>query len=357
KNIFFQFDPELIHDLIVKIGETQGKISFVKKILKSRLSRDSSQLKQKIAGIEFRNPIGLAAGFDYNGELTQILPALDFGFQTVGTITNHPYEGNPKPRLGRLPKSRSLMVNKGFKNKGAAWIARKLAGQTFEIPLGISIGKTNIKQRETQKSAIEDILSSFCTFEDSNIKSSYYELNVSCPNLFGNISFYPPKNLSELLTEVDKLKLKKPVFIKMPINETDKQIEDMLDIIVRHKIAGVIFGNLQKDRKDSSLDSSEVAKWKMGNFSGLPTKKRSNELISFAYKKYGNKLVIIGCGGIFNTGDAYQKIKLGASLLQLITGLIYEGPLLVAKINSELPKLLKKDGFKYISEAIGTDIL
>src|SRR3989344_5502931 len=127
----------------------------------------------------------------------------------------------------------------------------------------------------------------------------------------------------------------------------------MLDVILRHKIAGVIFGNLQKDRKNSAIVKEEI-KWRVGNFSGLPTQKRSDELISLAYKHCKGKLIIVGCGGIFNAQDAYRKIKLGASLLQLITGLIYEGPLLVAKINNELPILLKKDGFKNISEAIGT---
>jgi len=225
----------------------------------------------------------------------------------------------------------------------------------FKIPLGISIGKTNTLDIKSQKSAIEDILQAFSIFETSNIKNAYYELNISCPNLFGNITFYPPKNLEELLNEIDRIKLKKPVFIKMPINETDTATIKMLDVILRHKITGVIFGNLQKDRTNPAIIKEEI-KWKVGNFSGLPTQKRSDELISLAFKHSKNKLIIIGCGGVFSTEDAYRKIKLGASLVQLITGLIYEGPLLVAKINKELSENLKKDGFKNISEAIGTGI-
>src|SRR3989344_8121973 len=130
----------------------------------------------------------------------------------------------------------------------------------------------------------------------------------------------------------------------------------MLDVILRHKIAGVIFGNLQKDRKNSAIVKEEI-KWKVGNFSGLPTQKRSDELIALAYKHCKGKLIIIGCGGIFSAEDAYRKIKLGATLVQLITGLIYEGPLLVTKINNDLPKLLKQDGFKNISDAIGIESL
>lgn len=360
KPVFFLFDAELVHNFVTSRGEFIGRFQTPSKILGKLFAKKSVVLKQKIAGITFEGPIGLAAGFDYEAKLTQILPSVGFGFQTIGTITNLPYEGNPRPILGRLPKSKSLMVNKGFKNKGARQTAEKLAKLNFKIPLGISIGKTNVKHEETQKSAIGDILSAFRIFESSNIKNlpagkqvAYYELNISCPNLFGNITFYPPRNLDELLIAIDKLKLKKPVFIKMPINESNGQTLKMLDVITRHKVAGVIFGNLQKDRSNPEIVKEEI-KWKVGNFSGLPTQKRSDELIALAYKYCGDKLIIIGCGGIFSTDDAYRKIKLGASLVQLITGLIFEGPFLVAQINDELPKLLKKDRFKNISEAIGS---
>lgn len=364
KRILFLFDPEFVHEFIVSSAELLGKSKMITNLLSKLFNTNSSFLKQKIAGINFNNPIGLAAGFDYDAKLTQILYSIDFGFQTVGTITNFPYEGNPKPRLDRLPKSKSLMVNKGFKNKGAKEISEKLSKMNFKIPLGISIGVTNpgksFKQRESslggQKSAIADILSAFKEFEDLSIKNSYYELNISCPNLMINVSFYPPKKLDELLIAVDKLNLKKPIFIKMPINETNNQTLKMLEIISKHKIKGVIFGNLQKDKTDKSLNKDEVKKFKKGNFSGKPTEKRSNELISLAYKNYGKKLIIIGCGGIFSAADAYKKIKLGATLVQLITGLIFEGPALIATINKELIELLKQDGYENISKAIGVDI-
>jgi len=353
--VFFLFDPEAIHNFTTSIGAVLGDISEINKPISSLFGSKSKVLKQKIAGITFESPVGLAAGFDYEAKFVKILPSLGFGFNTVGTITNYEYGGNPKPRLGRLIKSKSLMINKGFKNKGAIWTAEKLANQTFKVPLGISIGKSNIKQIDTQEDAILDAVMAFKIFENSNVANSYYELNISCPNLYGNITFYVQKNLDELLTAVDKLNLKKPIFIKMPISLTNKQTVDILDIIVLHKIAGVIIGNVQTNRNDKSLDKNEVKKWKIGNFSGKPTWKRSNELIRLAYQGYGKKLVIIGCGGVFETRDAYTKIKLGASLVQLITGLIYEGPTLVSEINSGLPRLLKKDGYKNISEAIGVD--
>jgi dihydroorotate dehydrogenase len=170
------------------------------------------------------------------------------------------------------------------------------------------------------------------------------------------VSFYPIDNLRELLIAIDKLNLKKPVFVKMPIDKTDKEILSMLKEISEHKIAGVIFGNLQKDRKNKNLVLEEVSKFKVGNFSGKPTYDRSNELIKLCYKNYKDRFVIIGCGGVFDAKDAYEKISLGASLVQLITGMIFNGPQIISQINSELPNLLKKNGFTYISQAIGSKV-
>lgn len=359
KHIFFLIDSEFIHEFMLTYGELLGKFLWKKKIISSLINYKNPKLHQKTYNIEFSNPIGLAAGFDYNAQLTQILPSVGFGFQTVGTVTNMPYEGNPKPMLGRLPKSQSLMVNKGFKNIGARKIIKRLNNYRFDIPVGISIGRTNSPLLINQKQSVDDIVKAFILFEKSIIKIAYYELNISRPNLIHgeNISFYPPKNLQELLDALQKLNIKKPVFVKMPIEKSDKETLVMLDVIIKFKsIKGVIFGNLQKDRKDPSLDPEEVKKFKVGNFSGKPCEKRSNELISLAYKYYGKKIIIIGCGGIFSAEDAYRKIKLGASLVQLITGMIYQGPTLISQINLELVESLKKDGFKHISEAIGVDV-
>lgn len=353
--VLFIFDPEKVHESVLSIGEVLGKLSFIRWIARYAFEYKNQALSQKIAGVNFETPIGLAAGFDYEAKMPQILSTLGFGFETIGTITNKPYEGNPTPRLGRLPKSRSLMVNKGFKNKGAEEITKKLTGLFPEIPIGISIGRTNSKKPMTQEESVQDIVSAFTIFENSQVRHSYYELNISCPNLFGEVNFYSQKNLEELLYEIEKLKIKKPVFIKMPIEKSNKEVIDMLDVIVKYPIKGVIFGNVQKNRKDPSFDPDEVKQFKIGNFSGKPTEKRSNELIKLAYKKYGERLIIIGCGGIFSAKEAYKKIKLGSSLCQLITGTIYEGPQLVAQINLELMDLLEKDNLGHISEAIGLD--
>jgi dihydroorotate dehydrogenase subfamily 2 len=312
-------------------------------------------LSQEISGIEFPNPVGLAAGFDYKALLTQFVSCLGFGFESIGTITYFPYAGNPKPRLGRLVKSKSLMVNKGFKNPGIVAVCQRLKGKRIDVPLGLSIGKTNSQKHLTQEEAVLEIVKTFKLAEKSQIAVSYYELNISCPNLYGNISFYPPTNLEQLLNAVSKLKLKKPIFIKMPVENSDAEIISMLNVVINYPIAGVIFGNLQKDKKDLAFNREEVRKFKVGSFSGKPAQKRSNELVSLSYKKFGKQLIIIGCGGVFNAKDAYEKIKLGASLVQLITGLVFEGPFLAAQINSDLVNLLKKDGYNNISEAIGAE--
>jgi len=354
KKIFFLINPEIVHNIMIEYGSLLGRFLFPKAMIRFLLQVKSPRLEQTIAKIFFKNPVGLAAGFDYNANLTQILSSVGFGFQSVGTITNFPYEGNPPPILGRLPKSKSLMVNKGYKNVGARKIIEKLQGLNFEIPVGISVGRTNIRTKTTQKQSVDDIVNAFTLFEESGVKNAYYELNISCPNLYGNISFYPSKNLEELLKAVEKLDIKKPVFVKMPIEKNDADTLVMLKIISQFKfITGVILGNLQKNHKDPSLDPDEVKKWKVGNFSGKPCEQRSNELIKLTFQHFGKRFVIIGCGGVFSSQDAYRKIKFGASLVQLITGMIYNGPTLISRINLELAELLHKDGYKNLSEAVG----
>lgn len=355
KKVLFRIDPEAVHSTMVRIGEKLGSNKNIKNFLSSQFKIEDKSLRQTIAGIEFENPIGLAAGFDYEARLTQTLPSLGFGFETVGTITNLECNGNPKPRLGRLLKSNSLMVNKGFKNPGAQNIIKKLSGFSFAMPIGISIGKTNIAEINTLKTSINDIVNAFMQFKQSKLNHAYYELNISCPNLHGNVSFYPLKNLKELLVEVDELRIKKPIFVKMPLEKTDEEIIKILDAISKHSPKGIILSNLSKNRKNKLLRSEEVNKFPIGigSFSGKPTYERSNELIKLAYKNFRERLVIIGCGGVFNAQDAYTKIKLGASLVQLITGMIFEGPQIASQINSGLIELLKKDGLSNISDAIG----
>ncbi len=353
KPVLFTIDPEIVHERMTGAGEFLGNIPLARKATAAIYSKHYKELDQTINNINFSGPVGLSAGFDYDARLTRITPSIGFGFHTVGTITREKYNGNPGPILGRLPLSQSLMVNKGFKNKGVEQITQKLTGQKFEIPIGISIGRTNSKSLTTHRDCVADIISSFIICEDINMHHSYYELNISCPNLLTSISFYDSVELGNLLKAIDNLGLKRPLYIKMPIECTNEVTVSLLDTIQKHKVQGVIFGNLQKNRHDESLNQLELARFPKGNFSGKPTQKRSNELISLTYRLYKDRFIIIGTGGIFSAEDAYTKIKLGASIVQLITGMIYKGPQLISEINQDLVILLKKDGFNHISQAIG----
>ncbi|MDQ3099007.1 MAG: quinone-dependent dihydroorotate dehydrogenase [bacterium] len=355
KPLLFKINPEIVHERMTGFGEFLGRSAIMKMLCDSLLTEKYPILQQNIDGIDFKTPVGLSAGFDYDARLTQILPHIGFGFQSVGTISRSPYSGNPGHILGRLPKSRSLMVNKGFKNKGVQKISESLTGKHFDIPVGISIGRTNSTQLKTHDECIADILGSFIICENSQVNHSYYELNISCPNLLTPVSFYDPTALNKLLRQLEILSIQKSLFIKMPIECDDRTIISLLSVISDHKVKGVIFGNLQKDRRDPSLVPSEVSKFKSGNFSGKPTEQRSNELIQLAHKSFGNRFTIIGVGGIFSAEDAYKKIKLGANLVQLITGMIFEGPQLIAEINEGINKLLIADGYTHISQAVGTE--
>ena len=354
KKVCFCFEAEKVHELFILIGKNLGKNNLLKRVIQRMFLYEHPILEQKILGMKFRNPVGLAAGFDYNADLIDIIPSVGFGFQSIGSITSEACFGNKKPRLGRLPKSKALYINKGLKNAGAEKIIKGLKTKKPEIPVFISIAKTNCKRTVNEQEGVKDYISSLRLWAGTRI-GDIYELNISCPNSFGGESFTSKTSLNKLLEEVNKLRLKKPVFLKMPTDIAEKKAGELCFIALRHNVQGVIIGNLTKDRNQKHLKREEVKRFGSGSFSGLPCGEKSDKLIKYIYKKYGTKLIIIGCGGIFSAEDSYRKIKNGASLVQLITGMIYEGPGLISEINQELVELLKKDKYKNISEAIGAD--
>lgn len=337
KPLFFLFDAEAVHNSCTNFGKHLGKLKITQALTVIAFSFRHSANTKTFNGITFPNQVGLAAGFDYNGELTSILPSLGMGFHTIGTVTYLPYEGNPKPRLGRFLESKALLVNKGLKSLGAVAIAKRLTGIRFQIPTGISIASTN-KYFENEQEQILDILKTFTIFENSKVQHAYYELNISCPNTFGGEPFTTPKRLEKLLTALESLHVSKPIYVKMPIDQSKKETLDLLNIIDRYTIAGVIFGNLTKDKTNPDVTEAERKHWKTvkGNLSGKPTWKRSNELIELTKRNFKNRFTIIGTGGIFNGADAVTKINLGADLVQIITGMIFEGPQTIGEINLKL---------------------
>jgi dihydroorotate dehydrogenase subfamily 2 len=357
KPILFCFPADDVHSFFLKRGNLLGKFSFAKWFLKKILFYKNDILKQNVSGISFPNPIGLSAGFDYDAYLIDILPSIGFGFHTIGTVTNLPYEGNARPMLGRLPKSKSLLVNKGFKSMGMESVLKKINKRKKNIPLGISIGATN-KKYENIEEMSNDIIFSF----ERVLKEDYFdyfELNISCPNLVNSDNlkdkFDTREGLSLLLNKLDKLSINKPLFIKMYLEKSISDTIILAEVASKYTfIKGLIFSNLVKDITNPFFDQEEIKNAGKGNFSGKPTEKITNDLIWEIYKKFKDRFIIIGCGGVFTGYDAYEKIKRGATLIQMITGMIYEGPSQIGIINKELSALLKKDGYSNIKEAIGT---
>jgi len=356
KPIYFHLDPEEVHNAMIRIGVSLGRYALTRKITSLLFSFSHPMLEQNILGIHFSNPIGLAAGFDKNALLTDILPSVGFGFAEVGSITGEPCEGNPKPRLWRLPKSKGIIVWYGLKNDGAEIISKKMKKLKFNIPIGISVAKTNSPETVNREKGIKDYLKAVEHFLDIG---DYFTINISCPNAYGGEPFCGPLNLEALLSELDKIQIKKPIFIKLPPDLSEKEVDDILEISKKHRVHGFVISNLTKDPSNLKVNKEEfknVSKGR-GGISGKPVEDLSNKLISRIYQKEGDKFIIIGVGGIFSAEDAYKKIKLGASLTQLITGVIFEGPQLVSEINRGLVRLLKSDGFQNISEARGTEKL
>jgi dihydroorotate dehydrogenase subfamily 2 len=356
KPVLFLFPADDVHVLFLRTGNFLGKFKLTRWLFKKILVYKDSSLSQEILGIKFKNPIGLAAGFDYDADLIDILPFVGFGYHTIGTVTNLPYKGNDRPMLGRLPKSKSLLVNKGFKSMGLSSVLKKINRRKKRIPLGISIGSTN-RMYGNIKEMIEDVFLSFDKVLTENY-FDYFELNISCPNLVNTENlpnkFDTPEGLKLLLGRLDELSFNKPLFIKMYLEKSEEDTLLLADVASSFSfVSGLIFSNLVKNRLNPHFNKEEIERAGRGNFSGKPTEKITNNLISAVYKKYKNRFIIIGCGGVFTGEDAYEKIKRGASLVQMITGMIYEGPSQIGNINKELAILAKKDGYKNIKEAIG----
>ena len=357
KPILFLFPADSVHTFFLHTGHILGKYSIFKKILKSLWAYADKSLEQNICGLDFKNPIGLSAGFDYDGDLVEILPSIGFGFNTVGTLTYEPYNGNPAPMLERLPKSRALLVNKGFKNNGVKSVLSSFSENQSMAPRGVSIGSTNKPYTDFQE-MLHDIEKGFREAENFD-NFDYYELNISCPNLLNlqNLKeqLASPTGLRQALEILAGLNLKRPVFIKMPLERTEGEINEMLDVASEYYfISGLIFSNLAKDRTNTAFDQNEIQNAGKGNFSGKPVTEKSNAMLHYVYKTFGKRFILVGVGGVFTAEDAYKKIRLGATLVQMITGMVFMGPQQIGIINKELAELLKRDGYKNISEAIGT---
>jgi dihydroorotate dehydrogenase subfamily 2 len=331
KPVFFLFDPELVHDFMTRLGHLLGKFAITRKITDTIYGYHGKDISKVVDGIKYRTPFLLSAGFDYNGHLSQILPNVGFGGEEIGSVTAKPCEGNPKPRLTRLPKSKSIIVNKGLRNDGVDAVIKRLkAIPKTDFVAGISIAKTNCADSADVQGAINDYLYSFRRLNEENV-GDYYTINISCPNAYGGEAFITADLLEKLLSALKTVQCSKPIYVKMPINIPWAQFDSLLKIIDTYGLQGVVIGNLNKNYDDLDYRNEAPAKYS-GGLSGKPCFKLSNELIKKTRDEYGSRFTIIGVGGVMSPELSNEKFRAGADLVQLITGMIYEGPGLIKKL-------------------------
>lgn len=340
KPLLFRFDPEFIHNRFVQFGEILGMTPVTRAVMRIAYGYKGPDIAKTVDGIVYRTPVLLSAGFDYDGRLTQILPSVGFGGEEIGSITNLPYDGNKKPRLTRLPKSESLIVNKGLKNHGVDALIKRLQKRPRRFVQGISIARSNNQSCAATEAGMEDYRQTLEKLVAANV-CDYYTLNISCPNAFGGEDFAEPHFLEQLLAKLFQIKHNRPVYIKMPINKPWNEFNELLKVIQNSPVKGVVIGNLNKHYADLAV-RSEAPEHFRGGLSGKPTQKLSNELISQTRQTYGSRFTIFGVGGILAPEDAIEKFKRGADLVQLITGMIYSGPALVSKIDQAYADFIRR---------------
>ena len=332
KPLFFKFDPENVHHFVVKrLKWFNDVFPFGKAIIRGSFDVNIKGLEREVFGIKFKNPVGLAAGFDKNAEYVEPLSNLGFGFIEVGTVTPLPQSGNDKPRMFRLPNDEALINRMGFNNQGVDVMAKSLRLLKNNYPaivVGGNIGKNKVTPNNE---AINDYL--IC-FKKLFKVVDYFVVNVSSPNTPGLRELQEKEPLKHILNslqvENNKQNSPKPILLKIAPDLTDSQLDDIIEIVAETKIAGIIATNTTISREN--LNSDKKLSVETGGLSGKPVGSRSTEVIKYLSEKSNQAFPIIGVGGIHSATDAKEKIAAGASLIQLYTGFIYEGPGLVKRI-------------------------
>jgi dihydroorotate dehydrogenase subfamily 2 len=350
--VLFGIDPEVIHDRMTDVAEFFGRTAPTRALTRAFFRYDNPALRQTIAGVDFTNPVGLSAGFDKNARLTQVMADIGFGFEEIGSMSIRPCAGNPKPRLQRLPESKSVLVNYGLMNDGAEVIAARLSKARSGLPLGISLVPTNDAGATTIPAMVEEVAAAHRILAPH---AAYITLNLSCPNACQPQPFMSPVALRELLPEIVKLPNQRPIFLKISPDVPFGQLDELMAVAAEHKVTGFIATNLTKQREgNSALHNTDLPE--KGGLSGKVVSELADRSLEHLARQSAGRFVLMGVGGIFSAEDAYRKIGLGASLLQLITGMLYEGPGLIGSINHGLVERLVRDGFKNISDAVGKDL-
>jgi dihydroorotate dehydrogenase len=347
--ILFRFGPEKVHNFTIKLLSIIDKSHFLNNLFFKTKNFTSPRIKQKIWGLYWRTPIGLTAGMDKSATCPTAWSAFDFGWAQIGSVTHLAQPGNPKPRLWRLPQDNGLVVYYGLSNKGAQAVAHKLNKiKNKRGLLSISIAKTS---KVAMTDAADDYAEAFKILE---AHGNIITLNLSCPNVEDFSALQKRDTLEPILQKITKLNYnKKPIWLKISYDLSKQQLDDIISLAKQYNIAAIVATNLAKDKSNLNLKSKY--KNKPGGVSGQVISEHANKVISYLYKNCENKFKIIGVGGIFSGQDAYDKIKAGASLLQIATGFIYNGPNSIKQINKQLDKLLQKNNFDHISKAVGIE--
>ncbi|MBN2237027.1 MAG: quinone-dependent dihydroorotate dehydrogenase [Bacteroidales bacterium] len=329
--ILFKFYAEDIHHFVQFWLITLFKIPGMKRLSESFFSVRDPRLKRTVFGLEFENPVGIAAGFDKNASMFNELSYLGFGHIEIGTVTPKAQPGNQKPRLFRLPKDQALINRMGFNNKGVLAAAENLKKRKTKSIIGGNLGKNTLTPNEK---AVDDYVT---VFEGLYHVVDYFVVNVSCPNISDLHELQDQEYLEEILFAVmerNKTKAKmKPVLLKVSPDLNQKQLDEVIAVIAKTQIHGVIAANTSVSRQGLKTDEEKVKAIANGGLSGKPLSKRSTEVISYLHNKSNGAFPIIAVGGVFTAQDAIEKLQAGASLVQVYTGFIYEGPFFAKRIN------------------------
>jgi dihydroorotate dehydrogenase len=338
KPFLFLLSPEKAHHFTVKSFSFLLAIPLLGSLLRSFFTVKNKKLNRNFMGLHFDNPVGLAAGFDKDGKYFHSMAALGFGFIELGTVTPKGQDGNPQPRLFRLPKDEGLINRMGFNNDGVEMLVERLKkkGKPRNIIVGGNIGKNKVTPNEK---AADDYL--YC-FEALFPWVDYFVVNVSSPNT-PNLRALQDKEpltrlLSLLMDENKKKEAPKPVLLKIAPDLTEGQLDDILQIVTDTGIDGIIATNTTISRKGLNESPKSIEAIGNGGLSGKPVRHRSTEVIKYLYEKSGKKLFIIGVGGIVKPEDALEKLAAGAALVQVYSGLVYEGPMMIRRINTAILK-------------------
>jgi dihydroorotate dehydrogenase len=325
-----KYDPEKIHYVVMAVLKFLYKIPLVPSILKGIYTIEDPKLERDVFGINFKNPVGLGAGFDKNAVWIDELSCLGFGFIEIGTITPKAQMGNPKPRLFRIKEDEALINRMGFNNNGSIIAIDNLRNRKSNVIVGGNIGKNKITENDD---AVYDYLKAF---KDLYPYVDYFVVNVSSPNTPGLRELQEKEPLTHLLKtlkrENGRQSKQKPILLKIAPDLTNNQLDDIIKIVKETDIAGIIATNTTIDRGNLTVDASVIEEIGAGGVSGKPLRDRSTEVIRYLSEKSNRAFPIVGVGGIYTAQDAIEKLNAGASLVQIYSGFIYEGPSIVKNI-------------------------